>query len=209
MYRWETTQAIASAKVVGIIRQNDSATATQIGCALMDAGMRAIEVALTTPGGLQAIQALADRADGQTQIGAGTVLDDATVAAASRAGASFVVSPVLSREVISAAHRYGLVAIPGVSTATEAFDGMVAGADIIKLFPGAAADPATLAAIRAALPQIPFMPTGGVSLDDAGEWLAAGAVAVGIGNDLTRGDLEEVGGRVTRILAQLAEPLGN
>jgi 2-dehydro-3-deoxyphosphogluconate aldolase/(4S)-4-hydroxy-2-oxoglutarate aldolase len=142
-------------------------------------------VSLTTPGALEVVAELA-AAGGDAVLGVGTVLDETSARLASLAGASFIVTPTLDPRVIATAHRYGLSAVPGVSTPSEAVAALDAGADAVKLFPAVALGVTGLAAIREALPQVPFVPTGGVRIEDAEKWLDAGAVALGMGGALSR-----------------------
>ena len=116
-------------------------------------------------------------------LGAGTVLDADTVARVADAGARYVVSPVFRRSVIEACHARDLAAMPGCFTPTEILDAWDAGADIVKVFP-ATLGPSYLKDVRAPLPQVKLMPTGGVTVDNAGDWIRAGAVAVGVGTSL-------------------------
>jgi 2-dehydro-3-deoxyphosphogluconate aldolase/(4S)-4-hydroxy-2-oxoglutarate aldolase len=151
---------------------------------LVDAGLDVIELPLTMPGALRAIETLAARRPGAL-VGAGTVLDEASARAAILAGARFLVSPGLDRGVVATAHRYGAAALPGVQTPTEMADALAMGADLLKVFPAGQLGPGFVKAVAAPLPQAPLVPTGGVSAGNAGEWLDAGAVALGVGGALT------------------------
>ncbi|MGO1050703.1 bifunctional 4-hydroxy-2-oxoglutarate aldolase/2-dehydro-3-deoxy-phosphogluconate aldolase [Crossiella sp. CA198] len=204
MYRWETLAALAGQRVFGIVRAGDAKTALATAEAMIDAGLRTLEIALTTPGGLSVIEELAGR-PGIT-LGAGTVLDEATARLAILAGASFLVSPSLHPEVIRTAHRYGAAALPGVASPTEIVTALEHGADAVKLFPARGFGPRWLADVRAALPQAPIMPTGGVALAEVPEWVAAGAVACGVGAGLTEGGPEAAARRVRSLVESLAGP---
>jgi 2-dehydro-3-deoxyphosphogluconate aldolase/(4S)-4-hydroxy-2-oxoglutarate aldolase len=116
------------------------------------------------------------------------------------AGAQFLVTPTLDRDVIETAHTYGLAVIPGVGTATEALTAMRYGADAVKLFPASQHVPRSLRDLLAALPQLSVIPTGGIGLDDVPQWLDAGAMAVGLGSELTRGQDAEIHSRLNRLL---------
>ena len=134
------------------------------------------------------IKALAKRYDPKdVLIGAGTVLDPETARAAILAGAQFVVSPCLNAETVKMCLRYQIACMPGAMTIKETVDCLEAGADIVKLFPGNLAGPKMIKNIKGPLPQVRIMPTGGVNAENAGEWIKAGAVAVGAGGDLTAG----------------------
>ena len=200
MYRWEVMHTLATQRVLGIIRAEAADAAVLVGESLIDAGLRVIEVSLTTPGALHAIERLATRHTGCV-VGAGTVLDDGAARAAIAAGARLIVSPNLHRGVVRTAHRYGLAVIPGAATPTEWVRALEWGADAVKLFPASAHSPAVLRDVLAALPQVPVVPTGGISIEAAPEWIAAGALACGIGSALTAQDK----GAVSRLLPRLAQ----
>jgi 2-dehydro-3-deoxyphosphogluconate aldolase / (4S)-4-hydroxy-2-oxoglutarate aldolase len=183
-YRWEVTARIARERIVAIVRSASADEAEEVAGALLDAGITVLEISLTTPGALGVIERLAARR-GDALLGAGTVLDAASARVALLAGARFVVAPTLSPDVIAMGHRYGAPVLPGVQTASEIEAALSAGADILKLFPASTFGPDYLRAIRAALPQAPIMPTGGVGPADAAAWIDAGAVALGVGGSLT------------------------
>jgi 2-dehydro-3-deoxyphosphogluconate aldolase/(4S)-4-hydroxy-2-oxoglutarate aldolase len=190
-------------RLIAIVRTSSPALAITAGRALFAAGLGAIEVALTTPGALDAIGALAGERPEGCWVGAGTVLDVAMASDADAAGAAFLVAPNLNPAVISRGHAGGLAVIPGVLTPTEMVHAHQAGADLIKVFPATAWTPSALKDVLAPLPHLPLMPTGGVRIDSAADWIDAGAVAVGIGRQLTMGDPAEVSPRVHRLLAAL------
>jgi 2-dehydro-3-deoxyphosphogluconate aldolase/(4S)-4-hydroxy-2-oxoglutarate aldolase len=181
-YRWQALATIAEQHVIGIVRAKNADAATETGEQLLAAGLRSVEISMTTPGALDAIEALAGP---ERLIGAGTVLDAATARLAILAGAQFLVAPSLDPEMVAMAHRYGVAVIPGAQTPTEIVAAMAAGADAVKLYPASAASPAVLKDLLAPLPQVPFVPTGGITLDNAADWIAAGAIAVGLGSSLT------------------------
>lgn len=162
-----------------------------------------MEIALTTPRALRAVAQLTEQRPGAL-VGAGTVLDGAAARAAVEAGARFLVSPSLHPEVIRTGHRYGVPVFPGVSTPTEMVRALEEGADALKLFPASAVPPSWLRDVRAALPQAPVIPTGGVTIENAPEWIAVSTVACGMGSALTSGGAEAAGERVTALLGRLA-----
>ncbi|MBO8184075.1 bifunctional 4-hydroxy-2-oxoglutarate aldolase/2-dehydro-3-deoxy-phosphogluconate aldolase [Streptomyces spirodelae] len=203
-YRWETVQAVTAQRAFGIVRSSTPEDAVSAGEAVLDAGLHAVEVALTTPRALTAVERLAESRPGAL-IGAGTVLDGAAARAAVAAGARFLVSPDLDPEVIHTGHRHGVPVFPGVATPTEMVRALEHGADALKLFPASALSPSWLGDVCAALPQAPLIPTGGVTLDNAPEWIAAGAVACGMGSALTSGGATEAGERITALLKRLAD----
>jgi 2-dehydro-3-deoxyphosphogluconate aldolase/(4S)-4-hydroxy-2-oxoglutarate aldolase len=139
---------------------------------------------MTVPGAVDLIRDLAPKLPESFILGAGTVLDAETVALVAEAGARYVVSPVFRRSVIDACHARGLAAMPGCFTPTEILDAWDAGADIVKVFPATTLGPSYLKDVRAPLPHVKLMPTGGVTVDNAGDWIRAGAVAVGVGTSL-------------------------
>lgn len=199
VYRWEATARIAQRRIVAIVRTARAEEAEAIGDAVIGAGIDVLEVALTTPGALGAIERLAARHP-DALVGAGTVLDATSARVAVLAGARFLVAPSLDLEVIATGHRYGAPVLPGVQTPTEIAAALSAGADLVKLFPAAQLGPDYLRAVRAALPQAPIVPTGGIDAGNAGDWLAAGAVALGIGGVLTR-DAGQAAARARELLA--------
>jgi len=190
-------------RLIAIIRTSSPALAITAGRAFFAAGLGAAEVALTTPGALDAIGVLAGERPEGCWVGAGTVLDVAMASDSEAAGAAFLVAPNLNPAVISRGHAGGLAVIPGVLTPTEMVHAHQAGADLIKVFPAAAWTPSALKDVLAPLPHLPLVPTGGVRIDRAADWINAGAVAVGVGRELTMGDSTEVSLRARRLLATL------
>jgi len=173
---------IAERRVVAILRCDEPA---RVGAEVIEGGVDVVEVPLNVPGALAAIYSLVDAFPGAL-VGAGTVMDAAGARAALDAGARFLLSPVLRVEVVAAAHGAGAAAIPGAFTPTEIDACMLAGADLVKLFPADRLQPADLCTLLAALPAARLMPTGGIDAANAADWLAAGAAAVGVGGALTR-----------------------
>jgi len=182
------------------------------------AGIDVVEVALTTPGGLEVIETLADETRNVDPggahpvgriIGAGTVLDATTARLAVLAGAQLLVTPALMEEVIEVGHRYGVVTVIGCATPTEMLRATTLGADLVKIFPASLWTPALLADVLAALPQLECLPTGGVSPDTAADWITAGAVAVGIGSALTTSEDPAAGVRALLAAIRDARTPGN
>jgi 2-dehydro-3-deoxyphosphogluconate aldolase / (4S)-4-hydroxy-2-oxoglutarate aldolase len=202
MPSWATCAAIAEARCLGVIRAGSAAEATSTGRALVAGGLTVVEVAYTTPDAPSAIAAL--RAECPDAIvGAGTVLDAAAAFAAVSAGAQFLVSPAVQEDVLRAGHRYGLAVLPGAATPTEISRAMELGADMVKLFPAGSLGVEFMRAVAAAMPHVPFVPTGGVTAENAPDWIAAGAVAVGVGGSLTKGDPEGIQRRAEQLVARL------
>ena len=179
-------QRLHDEQVLAVIRADSAASAVEAGRALAAGGVRALEVAFTTPDAPAAIRELA--ADDELLVGAGTVLSDAHAHAALDAGAAFLVSPSLVPAVLAVAREAGVLALPGALTPTE----VVAAAElaeVVKLFPASLGGVSYLKALLAPLPDLRIVPTGGVSASNAREWLAAGAFAVGAGGDLCPAEL--------------------
>jgi 2-dehydro-3-deoxyphosphogluconate aldolase/(4S)-4-hydroxy-2-oxoglutarate aldolase len=179
---------IIDSGLVTVVRAESSEQGARMAEACAEGGVAAIEITFTVPAAASVIADLSKRfADGQILIGAGTVLDPETARVAILAGAQFVVSPGLNRETARLCNRYQIPYMPGASTVTEVIECMECGADIVKVFPGETLGPAFVKAVRGPLPQAALMPTGGVSLENVGEWIQAGCVAVGVGGSLTAG----------------------
>ncbi|MGW1378415.1 bifunctional 4-hydroxy-2-oxoglutarate aldolase/2-dehydro-3-deoxy-phosphogluconate aldolase [Streptomyces sp. NPDC002446] len=205
MYRWEITRAALAQRVFAIVRSKTYDEASATADTLLSAGITSLEISLTTPFALEAVTTLTRELGDDAVIGAGTVLDGVSARMAVDAGARYLVSPTLDAEVIRTGHRYGVPVFAGVSTPTEMVRALELGADALKLFPASSYDPSWLREIRAALPQVPLLPTGGVTVDGAPEWIAAGAVAVGMGSALSEGDRDTVAKRAADLLGRLAE----
>lgn len=174
--------------VVAVVRAEDSQQALKIADACLQGGVDAIEITFTVPGATDVIKDLvATYKNGEMLIGAGTVLDPETARTAILAGAQFVVSPSVNLDTIKLCNRYQVPVMPGAATIKEIIEAMEAGADIIKAFPGESLGAKFIKAVKGPLPQTNLMPTGGVSLDNAAEWIKAGCVAVGVGGSLTAG----------------------
>lgn len=179
-----TVATIQRLGVVAVIRMKDPQKLRAVIDAIAAGGVKAIEVTMTVPGAVSLIETLAATLPADILLGAGTVIDAGTARAVIDAGARFVVSPVYRPEIIAACHERNVAACPGGFTPTEILDAHEQGADIVKVFPATALGPQFIKDVRAPLPQLRLMPTGGVSLDNAGDWIRAGAVAVGVGSAL-------------------------
>jgi len=175
---------IAAERVIAVIRLSDAARLHEIVHALVDGGIRIIEVTMTIPGALSGIEQLARSFPESVVVGAGSVIDTGTAIAAVAAGARFVVSPVCRPALIEECHRRDAVMMPGGLTPTEILTAFEAGADFVKVFPAAAVGPSFVRDVKGPLPDLRLVPTGGIGIDDAGEWLRAGASAVGVGGAL-------------------------
>ncbi|MET9302205.1 MULTISPECIES: bifunctional 4-hydroxy-2-oxoglutarate aldolase/2-dehydro-3-deoxy-phosphogluconate aldolase [Micromonospora] len=199
---------LAAARMLAVIRGTDTAGAIAAGTALLEEGVRIVEVALTTPDAARAVEALRAVAPAGSLVGAGTVLTVADVAEVAAAGAQFVVTPAVVESIAEAARR-GLPVAAGAFTPTEAYTAMRLGASAIKLFPASVGGPAYLKAVRDPFPDIPFVAVGGVGLADLPGYFAAGAIAVGLGGPLvgdaaSGGDLDALRQRARAYLAAVA-----
>lgn len=188
MNRHNVIQRIEESGLIAVVRASDAEQALRIAEACRLGGAAAIEITFTVPGAAAVIERLAGAyTRGEILIGAGTVLDPATARIAILAGAQYVVSPMLNPQVVETCHRYGIASMPGAMTVREIVECMECGADAVKVFPGEVLGPAFIKAVRGPLPQAMLVPTGGVSLDNVGAWIAAGCLAVGVGGNLTAG----------------------
>ncbi len=177
--------AVSAERLIGIVRAPDLGAARRSLAAMRAAGVRVAEVSLSTPGALDVLAAEAASSGPDHLIGAGTVLDAAAARSAVAAGAQFLVAPIVVREVVLTALDLGVVVVPGCATPTEMVQALRWGAQLVKLFPANAWTPVVLRTMLHALPDMRVVPTGGITLADAPQWLAAGAVAVGVGSALT------------------------
>jgi len=202
-------QSIERAGVVAVIRMKEPDKLRAVVDAIADGGIRALEVTMTVPGAVELIRRLVPTLPAGVVLGAGTVLDAETAARVIDAGAQFVISPVFKRTVIGACHASGVAAMPGCFTPTEIFEAWEAGADVVKVFPATSLGPGFFKDVRGPLPDIKLMPTGGVTLDNAGDWIRAGAVAVGIGTALldaaaiAAGDFDVLRSNAARVVANV------
>jgi 2-dehydro-3-deoxyphosphogluconate aldolase/(4S)-4-hydroxy-2-oxoglutarate aldolase len=201
--RPDLPDAVTDVRVIAILRRLSRAKAVEVARALAEAGVRAIEITVDSPDALDVIAEIA-RIDG-VAAGAGTVLTVGDAERAVGSGASFLITPVVDVSVIGWAAERGVPIMPGAMTPTEANVAWSAGASAVKLFPAGSLGPEFIRAIRAPLPHIPLIPTGGVGAADVGPYLDAGAVAVALGSELAAGgDAAEAGRRARAILDSIA-----
>ena len=189
MTKLEQMQRIEECGIVAIIRANSSKELFDTAVAIKNGGVNVIEITMTTPDALQVIGDVSDRLGDSVLIGVGSVLDAETARAAMLVGAEFVVSPVTKTDIIEICNRYGKVVIPGAFTPTEILRAWETGADYVKVFPSSGVGPSYIKDIKAPLPQIPLIPTGGVTAENASEFLKAGAAALGVGSALVSQDI--------------------
>ena len=182
--RTDVTATIEHLGVVAIIRVQDPASVRGVVDALFEGGVRALEVTMTVPRAIELIAELAPTIPADFLLGAGTLVDAETTTRAVNAGAQFIVSPVFRPEVIAAAHEGGVPVMPGCFSPTEILGAWDAGADLVKVFPATSVGPNYLKDVHGPLPHVKLVPTGGVSIDNVGDWLRAGAAAVGVGSAL-------------------------
>ncbi len=183
-------QAIKADGMVAVVRGETSEKAMGIVEKCIEGGIRAIELTFTVPYAHRVIEDISRKYGERIILGAGTVLDSETARIAILSGAEFIVSPHFNPEVTKVCNRYRKASMAGILTITEAVSAMEAGVDVLKLFPGDLFGPAFIKDIRGPLPYVQIMPTGGVSAENAGEWIKAGAVAVGAGSSLMKGDVK-------------------
>ncbi len=187
MKKNEIIEKIGETKIIPVIRTDSADKARIIVEALIDGGIDVLEVTMTIPSAVELIARLSDEyKNSAVVIGAGTVLDAETARNCIEAGAKFVVSPFLNVEIISFCNRNEIAVMPGALTPTEIFTARQVGADMVKVFPVSAMGGASfIKAVKTVFPQINIVPTGGISLDSAVDYIKAGASAVGIGSELT------------------------
>lgn len=184
MNRAEQVCRVIESGVVAVVRSPESAQLVEVARALAAGGVTVMEITFSVPDALGVIRRVRQELGDQVLLGAGTVLDPETARAAILAGAEFIVSPTLNLDTIRLCHRYDKAIMPGAFTPTEILTAWEAGADIVKVFPADVVGPAFFKALRGPLPQIRVMPTGGVDLTTAAEFLKAGACCLGIGGQL-------------------------
>jgi 2-dehydro-3-deoxyphosphogluconate aldolase/(4S)-4-hydroxy-2-oxoglutarate aldolase len=185
MNKSEVIQWIKETGVIPVVRAASADEAMRAIDAIKEGGISVLEITMTVPGAVRVIEEVARRYGSAVLIGAGTVLDAETARACVLAGAQFVVSPAINLETIALCRRYSVAVMPGALTPTEVVQAWTAGADFVKVFPCDALGGAKyLKSLKAPLPQIELLPTGGVSLKTAADFIKAGASALGVGSDL-------------------------
>ena len=207
MSKEQTLASILEIGIVPIVRAGSAEQALQAAKAICRGGIRVLEVTMTVPGALRVLEKVADEFGNQIALGAGTVLDPETARSCMLAGAKFLVSPSVSLGTIEICHRYSIVAMPGALTPTEVATAWEAGADLVKIFPaGNVGGPSYIKALKAPLPQVLMVPTGGVSIANAAEFFRAGASAVAVGDgivgkkELAAGDYDSIEEKARRFL---------
>ncbi len=199
-----TLSRICETGIIGIVRVGEQVDLEAVVAALQRGGVEAVEITLPSPGALSAIEKIA-RAMPTALIGAGTVLDEASAVRAIHAGAKFVVSPISSPQLIATCRRHGVVAVPGAMSPTEILSAWEWGADLVKVFPAGELGVSFVRAMQGPLPQVPLAPTGGVTGENAGAFIEAGAAVVCAGGWLVPSDAVAQGNY--EVLTERAEAL--
>ena len=185
----QTVSRLREVGIIPIIRASSADAVVPVAEALLQAGLPVVEITMTVPNAIDAIGAVAKRFAGKMLVGAGTVMDAETAKRAVDAGAEFIVTPCVVPEVIDAAQRADVAVLPGALTPTEVFEAFRSGGDLVKVFPvQSVGGAAYLRALRGPFPDIPLVPTGGVTLENIAEMFKAGAAAVGVGSELISRD---------------------
>lgn len=198
MKRMTILNKLKKSGLIAVVRGKDKAEALNATAAIIEGGIKGIELTFTVPEAEEVIEELVKKyeADSDIVIGAGTVLDAITARIAIMAGAEYIVSPTFDLETAKICNLYQIPYLPGCMTITEMKNALRAGVDIVKLFPGSAFGPSIVKAFKAPLPQLNIMPTGGVSLDNIADWFEAGVICVGVGGNLlapmSEGNFDEV-----------------
>lgn len=205
---------IRESGIIAIMRANSSDQLMAAADAILEGGVNAIEVTMTTPGALEVIRQAREKYGQEVIFGVGSVIDAETARAAILAGAQFVVGPTLDLGVIQLCRRYSVPVVPGAFTPTEILTAWEAGADLVKVFPASFFGPAYLKAVKAPLPQVKLVPVGGVDLDNAAEFIRMGAEVLGVGSSLIsqklldQGGLDEISARARRFREEVRKGRG-
>jgi len=204
MNKTDVIKQIRDIGIIPVVRATSADEAMRAIDAIREGGVSVLEITMTVPGAVSVIEQLAKNYGNDALVGAGTVLDAETARACILSGAKFIVSPALNVETIECCRRYGVAVMPGALTPTEVVQAWTAGADFVKVFPaGALGGASYLKALKAPLPQIELVPTGGVSLKTAADFIKAGASALGVGADLV--DLKAIRDGQASIITERAK----
>ena len=204
MNKADVIKQIIETGVIPVVRATSADEAMRAIDAIREGGISVLEITMTVPGAVGVIEQLSKKYGNDVLVGAGTVLDPETARVCMLSGAQFVVSPALNVETIACCRRYGVAIMPGALTPTEVVQAWTAGADFVKVFPaGALGGASYLKALKAPLPQIELVPTGGVSLKTAADFIKAGASALGVGADLV--DLKAIRDGQASIITERAK----
>ena len=184
MTKFEQMEKIENSGIVAIIRTDTNQDLLQVVDAIHSGGIDVIEITMTTPGALDTVGSMTKRYGSNLLVGAGSVLDTETARLAILSGADFIVSPITKPDVIELCNRYGKVVMPGAFTPTEILRAWELGADYVKVFPADIAGASYIKAVKAPLPQVSIIPTGGIGLNNAAEFITSGSAALGVGSTL-------------------------
>lgn len=201
----EVLKEIEIRKLVSIIRVDNPADMNPVVDALLEGGIRIIEVTMTIPGLLDHVPDLTKRVGDDMVFGIGSVLNSEMANQCADAGASFIVSPITKKEIIDTAHKKGCAVSTGAYTPTEIQTAWELGSDVVKVFPADTLGPSYIKAVRAPMPHLKLIPTGGVTVENAGDWLRAGSFALGLGSSLV--DMHAVRKRQFHVIRDNAEAL--
>ena len=208
MEKEQVISKICGVGLVAVVRAETKEEAIKITEACIEGGVVAVEITFTVPGAHEIIGELSKRySPEEILVGAGTVLDPETARIALLSGAQYIVAPCLNIQTVKMCNRYAVPVMPGAMTIKEVVEGMEAGADIIKVFPGEIMGPAFVKGIKAPLPHARLMPTGGVDVTNVGDWIKAGCVAVGVGGNLIGSAKTGDYGAITRKAKQFIEAI--
>ena len=187
MDKCQIIEAIKKEKLISVIRYKDQEKIKKIVDSIVAGGINLIEITMTVQNAIDIIKKLAIKyKDSNVIIGAGTVVESQIAQDAIDAGAMFIVSPVLNKDIIKICNEHNILVVPGIATPTEAYEALKSGAAVLKLFPSNAFDPSIIKTYKGPFPNIKLMPTGGINLDNINEWIDNGAIAVGIGGELLK-----------------------
>jgi 2-dehydro-3-deoxyphosphogluconate aldolase/(4S)-4-hydroxy-2-oxoglutarate aldolase len=209
-HKLDSLAKILKNRIVAVVRADDGSMLVDIAEALVAGGIDIVEATFTTPMAHRVLETMADRLGDRILLGAGTVLDSETARIAILSGADFVVSPTVDLGVIELCRRYDKVVIPGALTPTEMLTAWQAGADLVKLFPSDLTGPGYIKTVHGPLPQVRIIPSGGVTLENAADFLRAGACAVGAAGSLIEpeaiktGDMKRIETMAKKFVAAIA-----
>src|SRR5512133_3035359 len=193
MTKLDVLERVKALGLLAVIRGPSAELTVKMVTALVEGGVKGIEITYSTPNAEQVVAELAQKYGNNILLGMGTLTDPAQVPSARAAGAHFLVSPICEPGLVRAMVDSGLAVMAGALTPTEVFQAYSMGVDVVKIFPGSVGGPAYVKALKGPFPYIPMMPTGGVSAANAAEWFAAGVVAVGAGSELCPPQLAKEG----------------
>lgn len=193
---------IKNAGIIAVIRADDEISGKNICNSILKGGIKALEITFTIPNAKNLISELKYLENDEIIIGAGSVLDEITARIAIMSGASFIVSPIFDKNIAKICNFYQIPYIPGCMTITEASKALEYGSDIIKLFPANTYEPKVIFSFKAPIPYLNIMPTGGVDISNIKNWFDSGAIAVGIGGNLTKGSYIDIENKAKKYIEE-------